>query len=49
MGVTNAAGVASCSRRISRATVGYPVKVTLVFAPVGRTALGSVTTSFTPR
>jgi len=48
-GVTNAAGVASCTRRISRATKGYPVRVTLVFAPVGRAALGTVTTSFTPR
>jgi len=48
-GVTNAAGVASCNRRISRATVGYPVKVTLVFAPTGRAALGTATTSFTPR
>ncbi len=48
-GVTNAAGVASCSRRISRATVGYPVRVTLVFASVGRTALGTAVTSFTPR
>jgi len=48
-GVTNAAGVASCSRRISRATVGYPVRVTLVFAPTGRAALGTAVTSFTPR
>lgn len=48
-GVTNAAGVASCTRRISRATKGYPVRVTLVFAPIGRAALGSVATSFTPR
>ena len=48
-GVTNAAGVASCTRRISRATKGYPVRVTLVFGPTGRTALGTVTTSFTPR
>jgi len=47
--VTNAAGVASCMRRISRATKGYPVRVTLVFAPAGRMALGTVTTSFTPR
>ena len=48
-GVTNAAGVASCTRRISRATKGYPVQVTRVFAPTGRAALGTVTTGFTPR
>lgn len=47
-GVTNAAGVASCSRQISRATVGYPVRVTLTFAKAGQT-LGTATTSFTPR
>ena len=47
--VTNAAGVASCSRRISRATKGYLVRVTLVFAPVERAALGTSVTSFTPR
>ncbi|MDQ2805345.1 MAG: hypothetical protein M3Z04_00265 [Chloroflexota bacterium] len=46
-GVTKAAGVASCSRRISRATTGYPVRVTLVFAPAGRTAVGTAVTSFT--
>ncbi len=33
--VTTAAGTASCSRRISRATVGYPVRVMLVFALAG--------------
>lgn len=47
-GLTNAAGIASCSRRISRAALGYPVKVTLVFAKAGKT-LGTAMTSFTPR
>jgi len=48
-GVTNAVGRASCSRRISRATKGFPARVTLVFAPVGRAALGTAVTGFTPR
>jgi hypothetical protein len=47
-GVTLANGVATCSRRISRATIGFRVGVTLTFTKGGKT-LATAYTGFTPR
>ena len=48
IGTTNAAGVASCTRKIARPTVGYPAKITVTFTQAGK-ALGSAVPGFTPR
>jgi hypothetical protein len=46
-GVTDASGTASCSRDISRATVGYPVNINVVFSYNGQQY--SASTTFTPQ
>lgn len=48
-GVTNSKGVAQCTRDISRATYGYTVRLSVKFTNAKGTALGTASTSFTPR
>jgi hypothetical protein len=47
-GTTDASGTASCTRLIGRATIGYTVKIDVVFTAPDGTRV-STATSFTPR